>query len=289
MDGGFFALPPVLSNAAEDRLGAEMSLHRYAARRDDNEPEIRARFARHGWHTEQVSGAGMPDLIAWPPEHGHPLTWPRQSALLVDVKTPTGGFKPAQVKKWTALASKGIPVYVARTEAEVDAIVGGTAEPWGHKETRGKALATVTADAGKRLRAVRKPGKGENRAPRPAYEAPRKPSGMGMHAHEQEHPGPIKRAANAARDAATRAAAESIAQAGDGRVLRTVPRGSRTSHMATKAVEPSNAAEHRALLAAQEAEATFAPGARLQPVKSGEGCGNCEGISPETCMFRSNH
>jgi hypothetical protein len=259
MDGGFFALPPVLSNAAEDRLGAEMSLHRYAARRDENEPEIRARFARHGWHTEQVSGTGMPDLICMKAVRHFGQTRAAPVLFLCDVKTQTGGFKPAQVKKWTELAAKGIPVYVARTEADVDAIVGGTAEPWGHKETRGKAPATVTSDAGKRLRAVRKPGKGEKRAPRPAYDPPRKPSGMSMHLHDQDEPGPIKRAANAAREAATRAAAESIAQAGDGRVLRTVPRGSRTNPMATKAFEPSNAAEHRALLAAQEAEATFAP------------------------------
>lgn len=107
-----------------------MSLHRYAARRDENEPEIRKRFAHHWWHTEQVSGVGMPDLIAWPPAYGKPFKWPAQSALLVDVKTPAGGFKPAQVKKWTALAAKGIPIYVARTEADVDAIVAGTARPW---------------------------------------------------------------------------------------------------------------------------------------------------------------
>lgn len=39
----------------------------------------------------------------------------------------------------------------------------------------------------------------------------------------------------------------------------TPPRGSRTNPMSTKAFEPSNAAEHRALHAALEAEATFAP------------------------------
>lgn len=58
--------------------------------------------------------------------------------------------------------------------------------------------------------------------PRPAYEPPRTPSGMGMHLHEQDSPGPIRRAA-----------------------------------------------EHRAMLAAQEAEATFAPA----PVPPCENCG----------------
>lgn len=41
--------------------------------------------------------------------------------------------------------------------------------------------------------------------------------------------------------------------------------------------------------AAKEAEETFAPlGVRLQS-QEGEGCDNCEGIHPESCMFRSNH
>ena len=44
-----------------------------------------------------------------------------------------------------------------------------------------------------------------------------------------------------------------------------------------------------AIKAAEEAEETFAPGARVAPVKDGEGCDNCEGIHPESCMFRSNH
>lgn len=62
------------------------------------------------------------------------------------------------------------------------------------------------------------------------------------------------------RSAAMRAAARSIAQAMDLPAVREVPSASRTNRMATKAMEPSNAAEHRALLAAQEVEETFAPG-----------------------------
>lgn len=60
-----------------------MTIHRFAARRDANEPEIRKRFAHHGWHTEQVSGAGMPDLMCWPKTNGRG-GW--RICLLVDVK-----------------------------------------------------------------------------------------------------------------------------------------------------------------------------------------------------------
>lgn len=104
-----------------------MSIHRHAAKRDANEPTIRKRFAHHGWHTEQLSGTGMPDLNVWPKVNGRG-GW--RICLLVDVKMPKGKVTPEQVKKWTELHAKGIPVYVARTEADVDALVEGTLEPW---------------------------------------------------------------------------------------------------------------------------------------------------------------
>lgn len=110
-----------------------MSLHRRAARRDDNEGEIRNAFKRHRWHTEALSAAGMPDLLAWPP---HP---PRGSedgdrccyaSALVDVKGKDGTATEAQREKWTALAEKGIPVYVCRTAEDVDALVRGELMAW---------------------------------------------------------------------------------------------------------------------------------------------------------------
>lgn len=101
------------------------SARRRANRRDDNEPEIRKRFAAHGWHTETLSAPGMPDLLALATEIG-----PLLSAALVDVKGVKGKPTPAQVEKWTALAAAGIPVYVCRTRADVDALVAGTLEAW---------------------------------------------------------------------------------------------------------------------------------------------------------------
>jgi RNA-splicing ligase RtcB len=148
-----------------------MTLHRFAARRDANEPEIRSRFAHHGWHTEALSGTGMPDLLCL--GDIQPLAWRRSThphvrqVVLVDVKTPKGGFKPAQEKKWTALRAKGIPVYIARTADDVDAIVAGTAEAWAPR-----TLAAVTADAGRPLHVARAPGKG-SRSVRRNYTPPR--------------------------------------------------------------------------------------------------------------------
>lgn len=109
-----------------------MSLNRFNPRRDGNEPGIRSRFKFHGWHTEQLSGKGMPDLLCWPFTLANKegiATWGRR-AVLVDVKEPTGKPTAAQVLKWQSLKDKGIPVYVARTEEDVDAIVAGIAESW---------------------------------------------------------------------------------------------------------------------------------------------------------------
>lgn len=101
-------------------------LARHNAKRDENEPEIRKRFAAHGWHTEQVSGKGMPDLLVFLPER----MAASRPAFLVDVKMPDGTLTKAQKEKWPTLHKKGIPVYVVRTAADVDALVGGTLEPW---------------------------------------------------------------------------------------------------------------------------------------------------------------
>jgi hypothetical protein len=113
-----------------------MSLNRYAPKRDSNEKQIRARFAHHGWHTEQLSGSGMPDLLAvtWHTRDSMNVPW--RSMVLVDVKEPKGKVTPAQEKKWAALLEKGIPVYVARTDADVDAIASGTAEAWRPEKPR---------------------------------------------------------------------------------------------------------------------------------------------------------
>lgn len=145
-----------------------MSLHRYAAKRDDNEPEIRKRFAHHGWHTEALSAKGMPDLIVFPRPHGmQGLPDTETRSVLVDVKDKGGAPTKAQVEKWTALHAKGVPVYIARTTEDVDAIVAGKAEAWVPR-----TLTTVTADAGKPMHVVREPGTGSRRVRRKANGRP---------------------------------------------------------------------------------------------------------------------
>lgn len=153
------------------------------------------------------------------------------AGLLVDDRSP--------LVEWEYHQAKGeaeVVVQIWKTGGEAPPLPVGRGV-----ELNSKAMTKAQAATGKRLRAPRDAGTERPRTPRPAY-AP--PSGMGMHLHGQDVPGPILRSAIAAREAA----------------MRAVPRASRTNSLATKALEPSNAAEHLALLAAQEAEDTFAPG-----------------------------
>lgn len=107
-----------------------MALHRRAAKRDDNEPGIRSRFKFHGWHTETLSASGMPDLMVFHVRaHASGMGFEPRT-YLVDVKGKDGAPTKPQREKWAALAEKGIPVYVVRAEADVDALVRGVLEPW---------------------------------------------------------------------------------------------------------------------------------------------------------------
>jgi len=124
-----------------------MSLHRYAPKRDTNEPAIRARFKVHGWHTEAVSQKGMPDLIVVDLND-------RRRTEFVDVKDGKGQPTKDQVKKWAELHALGIPVYVVRSEADVDELVAGELLPW--------------APWGAEVRSMEREDKrGDIRAPRP--------------------------------------------------------------------------------------------------------------------------
>lgn len=219
-------------------------LARHNAKRDGNEPELRKRFAYHGWHTEQVSGKGMPDLMVWPdsPREREAVRAINHGAVrnyLVDVKMPKGKLKPAQEEKWKALHAKGIPVYVVRTEADVDALIKGTLEPW-------------------------------------------RPMGMGHAIRAQEYvpvKGKLKPSANSS-DKTQRDPPVTIRTRLGPTVRKpspnyTAPRGSRTWPLATTAVVPSAeaGAVARAVLAAQEAGETFAPPA----CTPSSPCGHCMG------------
>lgn len=208
---------------------------RRAAHRDSNEGEIRARFEHHGWHVESVNQEGKWDLDCYPP--GGP-GW--RMVVHVDAKMPDGRIELAQVEKWTALHALRIPVYIARSEADVDAIVSCSAEPW-------------SPEAPGRVRDARK-----GRAFRPGTDKARSVSEMCKADFCTTSALPGTKPLRCAKHAPT-------------------PRGSRSSTMATKALEPSNAAEHRAIRAAVEAGETFAP-APVPP------CGHCGDVYRPACF-----
>jgi hypothetical protein len=123
-------------------------------RRDKNEPEIMQRLRHHGWHPEQVSGNRQWDLNAYPPRQpSERVTGAATLVFHVDVKGPNGKVEDAQREKWTALSEKGIPVYVCRTKADVDALVRGELEPWAPEPVRakvrevGEAMARTSVEA----------------------------------------------------------------------------------------------------------------------------------------------
>lgn len=218
---------------------------RRAAHRDSNEGEIRARFEHHGWHVESVNQEGKWDLDCYPP-FGVTGQVPLLARVVVhvDAKMPDGRIERAQVDKWKALRALNIPVYVARSEADVDAIVSGSAAPW-------------RPDAPGRVRDARK-----GRAFRPGTDKARSVAEMCKVDFCTTSAVPGTKPLRCAKHAPT-------------------PRGSRASPMATKAVVPSNATEHRALLAATEAEATFAPGpVHCSPSTPCAHCVGCLGSIP---------
>lgn len=92
-------------------------------RRDANEPALKAYVEAMGYVVMQVSGKGLPDWVLM----GAGFS---ERKWLVDVKTRTGYFKPAQIAQWTAWESKGINVYVVRTRGDVDALLRGELPPW---------------------------------------------------------------------------------------------------------------------------------------------------------------
>lgn len=68
-----------------------MSLHRYAAKRDENEPQVVRVLEACGWKVEKLSGKGVPDLLCG---------WHRKM-MLVEVKMPGEKLNDVQ-EKWHA-------------------------------------------------------------------------------------------------------------------------------------------------------------------------------------------
>lgn len=214
------------------RRGAAMSHYRNlgGGKRDSNEPQVMKRFRHHGWHAEQISGNRLWDLLAFPPQS---RTLP--IAALVDVKQPDGEVTKAQSEKWTALHALGIPVYVVRTEADVDALVGGTLAPWEPESKADRVAARL-----------RKMGMGATVVVRDGKPVPRKGD-----------------AAKARAKGRSRLAQERLAAGSSVHAAYTPPRSTPVAHRSDceqvyhrDTREPCTCG---ALDAAKEAEATFAP------------------------------
>lgn len=90
-----------------------MTVHRFAAKRDANEPEIRAALHQIGVLTFRHSAKGEPDLITWSRREG----WG-----VLEVKMPGKKLTPEQEKTY-ALA----PFPIAETVADALALFGVTA------------------------------------------------------------------------------------------------------------------------------------------------------------------
>lgn len=68
----------------------EMSVHRYAAKRDSNEPEIIAELVGYGASVQKLSAPGVPDLLV-----GY-----RGGNYLVEVKAPKTGRLTEEQRTW---------------------------------------------------------------------------------------------------------------------------------------------------------------------------------------------
>jgi Holliday junction resolvase len=91
-----------------------MSIHRRAAKRDDNESEIIDALRKVGCSVTQLSGEGIPDL----------LIGFRQQTFLAEVKSPKGKLTDDQLK-WHK-AWEGRQVSVIRTVEEALQLIGAT-------------------------------------------------------------------------------------------------------------------------------------------------------------------
>lgn len=76
-----------------------MTIHRFDAKRDSNEPSIVEVLEAGGYTVDRVSAKGFPDLVV--SKHGR--------AWFVEVKRPKGRFTPSQVE-WRAKWQGPAPV-----------------------------------------------------------------------------------------------------------------------------------------------------------------------------------
>lgn len=103
------------------RSGAAMSVHRYAAKRDENEPDIIKALRAHGCVVWQLSGKGIPDL----------LVLQKGKKWLADVKMPGKPTTKPQEDAWEEAATKArCSVFILRTPEDAARMLNNALHPW---------------------------------------------------------------------------------------------------------------------------------------------------------------
>jgi hypothetical protein len=98
-----------------------MSVHRYAAKRDENEPDIIKALRAHGCVVWQLSGKGIPDL----------LVLHKGKKWLADVKMPGKPTTKPQEELWEEAATKArCSVFILRTPEDAVKMLNNALYPW---------------------------------------------------------------------------------------------------------------------------------------------------------------
>lgn len=108
-----------------------MSLHRRAAKRDQNEPAIIQTLRAHGCVVWPLSGKGITDLLVFYRRRiGVKSMDSMRHTFIADVKGPKEKATPAQVEKWTALTNLGFAVFILRSPEDAVAMLNNALQPW---------------------------------------------------------------------------------------------------------------------------------------------------------------
>lgn len=115
-----------------------MSVHRYAAKRDENEPDIIKALRAHGCVVWQLSGKGIPDL----------LVLHKGKKWLADVKMPGKPTTTPQEDAWEEAATKArCSVFILRTPEDATKMLNNALQPW-EPATSGEGVEFTTLPGG---------------------------------------------------------------------------------------------------------------------------------------------
>jgi hypothetical protein len=145
--------------------GTPMSVHRYAAKRDENEPDIIKALRANGCVVWQLSGKGIPDL----------LVLHKGKKWLADVKMPGKPTTKPQEDAWEEAATKArCSVFILRTPEDAVKMLNNALQPWEPANlSRAEATARRLRTLGMRAEVVLDGGKPKRLLARAGYTPPR--------------------------------------------------------------------------------------------------------------------